>query len=138
MTCEGRARMPDFFAERLTAFTEDLASNPVAVRSLLEEMERLVVGRRLLAAADDAWTQERLTAWCDSIEVGAWQELALRWNQDRVSFAEAEIVVRDVAEDLDAVRDAIAMGRDPQVIRFLKRAENQLTYLGVTRTKPEH
>lgn len=130
--------MPGFFAERLTAFTEDLASNPVAVRSLLEEMERLVVGRRLLAAADDAWTQERLTAWCDSIEVGAWQELALRWNQDRVSFAEAEIVVRDVAEDLDAVRDAIAMGRDPQVIRFLKRAENQLTYLGVTRTKPEH
>jgi hypothetical protein len=70
--------------------------------------------------------------------MGAWQELAHRWHQDRLSFAEAEIVVRDVAEELDAVREAIAMGLDSQVIRFLKRAENQLTYLAVTRTPPKH
>jgi hypothetical protein len=129
--------MPDFFAERLTAFTEDLASHPDAVRVLLVEMERLAAGR-LLAAADSAWTPEKLTAWCESIEVGAWKELAHRWHQDRLSFAEAEIVVRDVAEELDTVREAIAMGLDPQVIRFLKRAENQLTYLAVTRSQPEH
>ena len=129
--------MPDFFAERLTAFTEDLASHPDAVQVLLEEMQRLAVGRHL-AVADGVWTPVRLAAWCESIEVGAWQELAHRWRQDRLSFAEAEIVVRDVAEELDAVRDAIAMGFDSQVIRFLKRAENQLTYLAVTRAQPEH
>ena len=53
-----------------------------------------------------------------------------------LSFAEAEIVVRSVAEELDAVREAIGMGLGSQVIRHLKRAENQLTYLAVTR-RPE-
>jgi hypothetical protein len=66
--------------------------------------------------------------------VRAWQELAHRWDQDRLSFAEAEVVVRDVAEDLDAVSEAIAMGSGVRGIRYLKRAENQLTYLAVTRT----
>ena len=125
--------MPDFFAERLTAFTEDLATHPVAVQALLEEMEGSAGERRPLVASDSEWSPEKLTAWCASIEVGAWKELAHRWEQDRLSFAEAEIVVRDVAEELDAVSDAIARGLGSHVIRYLKRAENQLTYLAVTR-----
>jgi hypothetical protein len=125
--------MPDFFAERLTSFTEDLASHPVAVQALLEETARWAAARTRAAEGSD-WTPEKLTAWCESIEVGAWQELTHRWDRDRLSFAEAEIVVRNVAEELDAVRDAIGMGLGSQVIRYLKRAENQLTYLAVTRT----
>ena len=124
--------MPDFFAERLTTFTEDLASRPLAVQALVDEMALLALARTRAAAGSD-WNTEKLTAWCTMIEVGAWRELIHRWHQDRLSFAEAEIIVRDVAEELDAVSEAIAMGLGVQVIRFLKRAENQLTYLAVTR-----
>ena len=125
--------MPHFFAERLTSFTEDLAAHPVAVQALLEETARWAAARTRAAEGSD-WTPEKLTAWCESIEVGAWQELSRRWDKDRLSFAEAEIVVRNVAEELDAVREAIERGLGSQVIRYLKRAENQLTYLAVTRT----
>ena len=86
----------DFYAERPTSFTEDLASHPLGI-ALLEEME--ASRERIRASESSSWTPEKLTAWCGSIEVRAWQELAHRWNRDRLSFAEAEVVVRDVAED---------------------------------------